>query len=140
MSEKRQFVRHPSSIPIEVRLLSGGCESTEVSDISLGGLSFVFHWSIACGVEVAVRVPGLAEHIDLSGRVVRFEQDGENWLIGIVFEGRDAVFRMRMVQQICHIEDYRRRVMEIDGREISGEAVAEEWVALYAANFPRLGL
>jgi len=140
MSEKRQFVRHPSSIPIEVRLLSGGCESTEVSDISLGGLSFAFHWSIACGVEVAVRIPGLAEHIDLSGKVVRCEPNGEGWLIGISFEDKREVFRMRMVQQMCYIEDYRRRVMEADGREISSELAAVEWIALYAPDFPGLGL
>jgi len=140
MSEKRQFLRHPSSIPIEVRLLSGGCGSSEVSDISLGGLSFAFHWPVASGVELAVRVLGLAEHIELSGKVVRCERDGRDWLIGIVFDGRDEVFHMRMLQQICHIEDYRRRVMEIDGREISSEVAAEEWVALYAADFLSLGL
>jgi len=140
MLEKRQFVRHPSSIPIEVRLLAGNRESVCVTDISSGGLAFAFHWPIAIGVKVEVRVPRLAEHIGITGRVIRCSGKGTEWLIGIVFEDIGEVFRMRMVQQICQIEDYRSRVRDIDGRDISSEEAATEWIARYAAHFPRLGL
>jgi len=139
MSEKRQFVRHPSSIPLQVRVLSEGPEPTEVSDISLGGLSFPFHRPIANGVGVAVRVPELAEHIELLGRVVRCGRLDEMWLVGIVFEGRDEVFRMRMVQQICHIESYRKIVRKVEGRDISSDEAAAEWIARHAAQFPVCG-
>jgi len=140
MSEKRQFVRHPSSIPIEVRLLTGDRESVCVSDVSLSGLAFTFHWPIAIGVMVEVQVPRLTEHIGIAGRVVRCSGKGMEWMIGIVFEDRREVFRMRMVQQICHIEDYRKKVMEIEGRSISSDAAAAEWIAMSAASFPHCGL
>jgi len=35
----------------------------------------------------------------------------------------------RMVEQICHIEDYRNRVREIEGRTLDGEQVALQWIS-----------
>jgi len=139
MPEKRQFVRHPSSIPIEVRLLAGGRAPACASDIGLGGLAFEYHWPISLGVELGFIVPRLAAHIELCGRVVRCERKGEVWVIGIAFEGRGEVFRMRMVQQICLIEEYRRRECAV-GRDISSDKAAAEWVARHANRFPLLGV
>jgi len=140
MSEKRQFVRHPSSIPVEVHLLAGTHKRVCVNDISLGGLAFPFHWPIAEGVRIEVRVPRLADSLALTGRVARCERRGREWLIGVSFEDREEVFRMRMVQQICHVEDYRARVMEDEGRDISSDEAAQEWIARHASHFPRCGL
>jgi len=140
MSEKRQFVRHPSSIPVEVRLLAGASESVCISDISMGGLAFAFHWPIAKGVRVQVSVPSVAEHICFSGRVVRCEGKGGNWLIGMAFEHEQDVFLMRMVQQICHIEEYRTSVLEKEGRSLSSNEAAAEWIDCHAAHFPRCGM
>jgi hypothetical protein len=41
-----------------------------------------------------------------------------------------------MVDQLCHIEAYRKRVLAEQGRKLSSEAAAWEWVARYAAGFP----
>lgn len=70
-----------------------------MSDISLGGLvAFAFQWPIAVGSKVGDRIPCLAESVILSGYVARCEGDMQAWMIGIVFEDRQAVFRMRMIQ------------------------------------------
>lgn len=89
---------------------------------------------------IEIRVPRLADSIALSGRVARCEPHGAEWLIGVAFDNREEVFRMRMVQQICHIEDYRARVMQDEGRDISSDVAAQEWVARHASHFPRCGL
>lgn len=140
MPEKRQFVRHPSSIPIEIRLIEGSRQSVCISDVSMGGLAFAFHWRLAIGVMLEVRVPGLADQIVFSGRVVRCGRMGREWMVGISFEDKQDAFRMRMVQQICHIEEYRKRVLAQEGREISSEVAGAEWIACYAAHFPQIGL
>lgn len=114
--------------------------SVQISDISLGGLAFTFHWPIATGVPIEVRVPVLAEQLALSGRVVRCERQDEGWVIGMAFDRREEVFRMRMVEQICHVEEYRKRVFDEDGRRLSCSEAATEWVALHAAHFPHCGL
>jgi hypothetical protein len=35
----------------------------------------------------------------------------------------------RMVEQICHIEDYRNRVRKIEGGTLDEEQVALEWIS-----------
>ena len=43
-----------------------------------------------------------------------------------------------MVEQICHIEQYKQDVFEKDGRRLSGEQAALEWIEKYATDFPEL--
>ncbi len=45
-----------------------------------------------------------------------------------------------MVEQVCYIEDYRRFVLMHEGRELSQEDAASEWIAKYAAQFPAIGI
>ena len=41
-----------------------------------------------------------------------------------------------MVEQICHIEHYRRTVHESQGRSLSSHEAAPEWIERYAEAFP----
>ena len=111
-----------------------------IRDISLGGLAFAYHWRLAVGVRIEMRFPGLDEHVLLTGRVVRCRREPPQWMIGVAFEKEREVFRMRMVEQICHVEDYRQRMHREEGRTLSSEEAAAEWVERHAAHFPRCGL
>jgi hypothetical protein len=44
---------------------------------------------------------------------------------------------MRMCEQVCHIENYRNEVKAAEGRELTPEQAAVEWVSKFAARFPR---
>ncbi|MOA51515.1 hypothetical protein D3C78_1746750 [compost metagenome] len=46
------------------------------------------------------------------------------------------MFRARMVEQICHIEHYRRKQERELGAPLPAERTALEWIAQHAANFP----
>ncbi|MDY6992513.1 MAG: hypothetical protein SVR94_07890 [Pseudomonadota bacterium] len=46
-------------------------------------------------------------------------------------------FRSRMLEQVCQIEKYRQS-LEQQGRTISIEEAAMEWISRYAAEFPPL--
>jgi hypothetical protein len=41
-----------------------------------------------------------------------------------------------MIEQICHIEHYRKEVKLVEGRELSSEEAADEWITRYAGDFP----
>lgn len=41
-----------------------------------------------------------------------------------------------MVEQIYQIEEYKKHVMAREGRQLSIEAAAQEWIEKYAAQFP----
>ena len=50
----------------------------------------------------------------------------------------DELFRLRMIEQICHIEHYRNEMLKQQGRELSIEEAAQEWISRYAGEFPSL--
>ena len=43
-----------------------------------------------------------------------------------------------MIEQICHIEHYRKEVARVEGRELSTQEAASEWISRYASDFPAL--
>jgi hypothetical protein len=41
-----------------------------------------------------------------------------------------------MVEQVCAIEQYRGEVLENEGRELTAQEAAAEWIGRYAGRFP----
>jgi hypothetical protein len=41
-----------------------------------------------------------------------------------------------MVEQVCAIDRYRRQVLEQEGRTLSRDEAASEWITKYAGRFP----
>ena len=74
----------------------------------------------------------------LTGNIVWCERSGDGYEIGIEFERSRDTYRMRMIEQICHIEHYRSEVERLEGRKLSSQDAASEWIARYAKDFPEL--
>ena len=133
----RAFIRHPSDIPIEIvadaNLANG---SRPLNNVSMGGLCCQSPIFLTTGRIVRVRFPCGQPAFETEGRVVwcrrRRERDYD---VGIEFVLGDDAYKVRMVEQICHIEHYRREVQEREGRTLSGEEAAREWIGKYAAGF-----
>jgi hypothetical protein len=53
------------------------------------------------------------------------------------FHGAVSEFALRMVEQLCHIEQYRLEILQRDGRWLTSEAAAAEWINRFAGQFPR---
>jgi len=66
------------------------------------------------------------------------KKTGNGFEVGLKFDDPDEIFRLRMIEQICHIEHYRTEVERQDGRYLTSEEAAREWISLYAAEFPGL--
>jgi hypothetical protein len=41
-----------------------------------------------------------------------------------------------MVEQICFIEHYKNEMLETQGRKLTSEQAAAEWIENYGADFP----
>ena len=135
--QQRSFIRHPSDIP--VRLLSvndDGGDLQPMTDVSIGGLSCHSSEPAEPGHLIKVGFPLIDENELLDARVVWCHQHGQSYQIGIEFFDAREAFRARMCEQICHIEQYRKDVKSGEGRELSAEAAAEEWIDKYASTFP----
>lgn len=107
-----------------------------LTNVSLGGLSFISEKALETEHRVKISVPILKGDSCLIGTVVWCEKSKEGYEIGLKFESSNDVFRLRMIEQICHIEHYRKEVKRLEGREISAEEAAKEWISLYAGDFP----
>lgn len=136
----RKYIRHPSDVPIQVildRVVDDERDET-LTNISLGGLSFVSDQALKVLQRVQVSVPIIEQDNVVEGRVVWCEKVRNGYEVGLEFDSSSEVFRLRMIEQICHIEHYRKEVERQEGRELSTEEAAKEWISRYAGDFPPL--
>ena len=137
----REYIRHPSSIPLEVKIADlPNPQSEHLNNVSLGGLSFHSQHRLDGGAQITIRIPLLKDTIQLNGQVVWCRQQGGGYEVGVAFRDKEEAFRTRMVEQICHIEQYRHEVLAHEHRQLSSEEAAIEWIRKYAASFPELML
>ena len=137
MQDARRYIRHPVDIPIEVRGGVGedGSRGT-THDVSLGGLSFEVPNCVDPGEIVDILLPSVRPPFQTRGRVSWCRQVDGSFEMGVQFLEVSDAFRARMVEQVCHIEQYRMDVREQEGRDLSGQDAAREWIQKFAAGFP----
>jgi hypothetical protein len=139
----RKFIRHPADVPLQVTLEWTEDENDEtidqtITNVSLGGLAFLSQQPFEVLQRVRICIPLLQQDNHLVGIVVWCEKSGKSYEIGIEFEKSRDAFRLRMIEQICHIEHYRKEVERLEGRELSAQEAAGEWISKYAGDFPAL--
>jgi len=90
--------------------------------------------------------PGSTIHIEIPIRKPVFVANGvvvwcrkvhDHFEVGVSFDDPQTEFNVRMVEQVCHIEKYKREILEREGRTLTGEQAAIEWIEKHAADFPR---
>lgn len=137
----RQFIRHPVDVPVEIGTSeSGPLSGLHTHDISLGGVALLSHFAVPVGANVKVRIPYMQPPFEAQARVAWCHpKPDEGFELGVTFLDAEDAFLARMVEQICHIEDYRKAVQRLEARELSSEEAAAEWIAKHAAEFPDIG-
>ena len=133
--DRRAFIRHPASVPVRVERLCAGSVS-RVADVSHGGLSFVCAQPHEPGAELLVRIDSVTPPFRARAQVAWCHTERGRYRIGVHFLNRTDAFNARVVEQICAIERYRREALEHEGRYLSGEDAAREWIERHAAEFP----
>ncbi|MBN2011226.1 PilZ domain-containing protein [candidate division KSB1 bacterium] len=135
----RKFIRHPANVPIECQLNPlYAHQSNPLENVSIGGLSFQSPTPLPKNRFIRLRIPSVDPPFYATGTVVWCNKRDRDYVIGVKFIDQQTAFRMRMIEQVCHIEDYRKHVTEEEGRDISGEQAASEWIEKYAKDFPTL--
>jgi PilZ domain len=137
----RQFIRHPIDVPVEIGLGELGPPSSfHTHDISLGGLAVRASCAVEAGRIIEIGIGCVQPPFSAHARVAWCRPHSlSGYELGVTFLDADDAFRARMVEQLCHIEDYRRSVQRTEGREIDIEEAAQEWIDKYAATFPDIG-
>ncbi len=133
----RKFIRHPSDVPIEI--LAGHTdrqESNQLNNVGFGGLSCKSDVFMESGILIRVRIPLVRPAFETEGQVVWCKKQNGNFDIGIEFTESKKAFAVRMVEQICHIEHYKKEIFKTEGRKLNGNEAASEWIGRYASEFP----
>lgn len=143
----RRFIRHPSDMPIDFQINEHEPpKPLKIRDVSLGGLCFTVDRAMQRGSHIRIHIPIVLATAGVEGEQKPFEADGivawcrkegEGYAVGVQFADQSTQFGVRMVEQICHIEHYRYDVLQEEGRELTSEEAAREWVERYAAEFPQ---
>ena len=134
----RSYIRHPSDIPIEYQVDtdSTGIAHEHLNNISPGGLSFNANRELSTGTVITIRITYVEPKVEIKGQVAWCHSEGTNFVVGVAFLEEDDLFRLRMVEQICHIEHYKAQVLATEGRRLNGEQAAREWIQKFAGEFP----
>ncbi len=137
----RQFIRHPVDMPIEIgTAVSGPSSAVHTHDISVGGLALRSGAAVAPGTDVDIRIAYVEPAFEAHARVAWCHpHEEQGFELGVTFLDAQDAFLARMVEQVCHIEDYRQSVCRLEGRHLSAEEAAHEWIARFAAQFPEIG-
>jgi hypothetical protein len=134
---RREFLRHTVDVPIEVeRLGEHNPQAGQGINVGHGGLAFVSASCPAVGELLNIRIPTVKPAFEGRARVAWCRPESAEYLIGVQFLDSAAAFRSRMVQQVCSIERYRRQIQQQEGRSLTPQEAAAEWVARYAGRFP----
>ena len=138
IEEKRVFMRHPSDIPIQILPENPVVPKEEsLCDVSVGGLSMFSDTEFGTNTVLKITIPIINPVFEARGKVVWCNRTGNCFEVGIEFmEAKDA-FRARMVEQICHIEHYKKEIREKEGRQLDGKEAALEWINKYAGSFEK---
>lgn len=131
----RNYIRHPTSIPIQVSTNGEASSEVRISNLSAGGLCFFTDIPVKVGSVVDLIIPCIKPDYQGEGIIVwRRSQPSVGFEVGVRFANDDEYFRVRMVEQVCQIEEYRQQLAEV-GRKLTAEEAAQEWIRRFAASF-----
>jgi Tfp pilus assembly protein PilZ len=138
----RQYIRHPAHIPIQIIRsdhFSTSFRHVVTHNISHGGLACESEKSFLPGDMVEIIIPVTNPPFSCIGHVIWCETLPSNaYLIGVGFDDFNEAYSVRMIEQVCHIEEYRKEMSQKSGHEMAPEQAACEWIAKYAKDFPKL--
>jgi len=131
----RRYLRHPTDCPVEIRLSDVVRDREYLRNISRGGLCFISTIPIAAGAAIHIEIPVVEPTFETDGIVAWCHPTADGFEVGVRFAGRDQN-QQRVVEQVCQIEQFKREIWIRDGRELSGEEAALEWIREHQAELP----
>ncbi|MBI4432000.1 MAG: PilZ domain-containing protein [Candidatus Omnitrophica bacterium] len=137
--EKRKFFRHPIHSPIRLTLnrhVETGV--SQASDISLGGLSFLWKNKLSKGACVNLSIAVKDKFFEVRGKVMYSKEDKKTgkFRTGVIFVDPPSAFKARLAEQALEIIEYQHSLSRQLDREVTEEEAALKWVDQFAAHFP----
>jgi c-di-GMP-binding flagellar brake protein YcgR len=152
ISEHRRFIRHPLCFPLTYKVLEQGpgksAEPAKASEekrstvinVSMGGILFASRKPVKPSSLIMLRMPFHDKVFNVRAKVVHCNKSPESNLynVGAAFHKLSAAYKVKLVEQLYLISEFRDlRRLQL-GKEISLERASREWIKRYSARFKRL--
>jgi hypothetical protein len=143
LKEKRRFIRHPMCFPLQykaVAKISVPEEAVTTKNIGRGGLLFSATQAAREGAIILIKIPFLDKLFHVKAKVVWCDKvfGQELYDVGVAFQRVNDAFKVKLIEQLYLISEYRDlRSMQL-GHEISLEEASREWIKRYSKRFKRL--
>jgi hypothetical protein len=132
----RKYIRHPASVPINIAIdPATDSSAANLKNISAGGLAFQLLEAVPPGSQLTISMPQIWPDYSARGTVAWCRESNAGFEAGVQFVESDEAFKARMVAQFCQIEDYRRDIHDSEGRNLTSEEAAKEWIVRFAGEF-----
>lgn len=136
------FIRHPTGYPLECRRIWFKKQRKDdiftEQDQGNIGLCFISEKYIKPGTTLEISINLRGEIHKFMGKVVLVKNLDNQYEIGLWISNKADSAKIRIVEQICHIETYLQHKRYREGPFISRERATEEWISRFAATFPSL--
>jgi hypothetical protein len=131
------FIQHPDRFPLQFRRLRfwerSKIKENQTSNV---GLIFCAEEYQKPGSIIEVTIPTRKETHQFLGKTVMVKETDKNYEIGIWLLNSADSPKLRIVEQICHIELYLNDKRYKEGPFLSPERLTEEWISRFASSFP----
>lgn len=129
------YIQHPSNIPLQ--LSACHCHPHHRTPMPLGLICHSdTYWE--GGDYIELKSP-LAPEVHAQGQILWCRRHHKGYQIAIAFYSSDDLYRIRMLEQLCHINHYHKQ-QKRQGKVIPLDVAANEWIEKFAAHFPADGL
>ena len=145
-TENRRFMRHPMCLPLtydvlkKVKSLKPKGLKSKTINVSRGGLLFSAKKSIDTDSVILINIPFQNKTFKIKAKVVHCSKncDTNLYSVGVAFLRPNEAFKVKLIEQMYLISEYRDlRSVEL-GKEISLQEASEEWITRYSKRFKRL--
>ncbi len=137
----RKSIRYSTDIPIEY--LEYTFRYTEknrkgrLKNVSEGGFSVTVSGDIKPGARLLFLIPLSKPVLKVNGIVTHNCCRGPyDYELGVKFVDTIMELRNRLIEQVRNIEEYRKEILEKEGRKLSGEEAIKGWAEKNAKDTP----
>ncbi len=130
-----QYIHHPADIPLAYKL--GTATQPPSPSNPLPGLSFECEQALSPGTSIHIAIPLADAQFEADGIIAECHPESDHFYIAVQLQDQTSPFLLRMVEQACHIQHYKIDILKNEGRALSDEEAAAEWISQYASTFPR---
>jgi hypothetical protein len=134
----RFFKRCRSNLPVDIKIGDVAYQEKDfLNDISLGGLSFKSKVNIEQGKVVDITIPLTYPVFQTVGKVIWSKKMNDHFNVGVKFVLPNNRPTVEAVEQVCDIEQYKKEIMEKDGKTLSSEDAAIRWLKGYIEEYKK---